>query len=74
MSAIFNLKKEPPKKKLFFMFLRGHYFVMGGPTDMNFDLFRETSAGFLKCVVLEIFSKCSQSYVNLNVKSRATFN
>ena len=23
------------------MFLRGHYFVMGGSTDMNFDVFRD---------------------------------
>ena len=39
MSAIFILKKEPPKKHKFFMFLRGRYFVMGGPIDMNVTCF-----------------------------------
>ena len=39
MSAIFILKKKPPKKHKFFMFLRGRYFVMGGPIDMNVDVF-----------------------------------
>ena len=38
MSAIF-LKKEPPKKPNFFMFLRGRYFVMGGAIDMNVGVF-----------------------------------
>ena len=38
MSAICFLKKEPPKNK-FFIFLKGRYFVMGGPIDMNFGLF-----------------------------------
>ena len=38
MSAIFILKKEPPKNK-FFMFSRGRYFVMGGRVDMNADVF-----------------------------------
>ena len=74
MSTIFILKKEPPKKHKFFMFLRGRYFVMGGPIDMNVKLFGETSAGFLKCVVLQLFPKYSQSYVSLNIKSRAKFN
>ena len=39
MSAIFILKKELPKKYTFFMFLRGRYFVMGGPVEMNVDVF-----------------------------------
>ena len=34
MSAIFILEKNPPKN-IFFMFLRGRYFVMGSPIDMN---------------------------------------
>ena len=46
---------------------------MGGRIDMNADVFWETSVGFLKCVVLQIFPKYSQSYVNLNVKSREKF-
>ena len=39
MSAIFVLKKEPPKKHKFFVFLKDSYFVMGGPIDMNAGLF-----------------------------------
>ena len=39
MSAIFILKKEPPKKHKFFLFLQGRYFVMGGPIDMNVGTF-----------------------------------
>ena len=70
----FHLKKEPPKKHKFFIFLKGCYFVMGSPIDMNVDVFWETSVGFLKSVVLQLFPKYSQSNVNLNVKSRAKFN
>ena len=39
MSAIFILKKELLKKYTFFMFLRGRYFVRGGPVGMNVDVF-----------------------------------
>ena len=39
MSAIYVLKKELPKKRKSFMFLWGRYFVMGGPIDMNVDVF-----------------------------------
>ena len=39
MSATFILKKRTAKKHKFFMFLRGLYFVMSGPIDMNVDEF-----------------------------------
>ena len=39
MTATFLLKKEPPKKHKFFIFLNGRYFVISGPIDMNIDLF-----------------------------------
>ena len=40
MSDICHLKKrKPPKKHRFFILLKGRYFVMGGPTDMNVDEF-----------------------------------
>ena len=42
MSAIF-LKKELQKQHKFFIFLRGCYFVMGSPIDMNVGVFCETS-------------------------------
>ena len=56
------------------MVLKDRHFAMGGTSDMNVGAFWETSVGFLKCVVLQFFPKYSQSYVNLNVKSRAKFN
>ena len=74
MSAIFVLKKEPQRNPRFFMFSRGRCFVTSEPTDMNVDLSRENSVGFLKCVVLQFFPKYSKSFVNFNVKSRARFN
>ena len=40
MSAIFILKKEPLKKKqFFFIFLKDYFFLMGGPIDINVDVF-----------------------------------
>ena len=39
MSAIFLLDKESPKTTNFFVFLKNSYFIMGGPIDMNVDVF-----------------------------------
>ena len=39
MPATLILKKEPPKKYKFFIFLKGRYFVMGGPINMNAGVF-----------------------------------
>ena len=44
------------------------YVVLDDPIDVNVGVFWETSVGFLKSVVLQLFPKCSQSYVNLDVK------
>ena len=70
----FYLKKEQPKKTQFLIFLKGCYFVMGNPIDMNVGVFWETSMGFLKSVILRLFPKYSQSNLNLNIKSRSKFN
>ena len=43
----FLIWKKTAKKHTFFMCLRGRYFVMGGPIDMNFDMFWETSVGLM---------------------------
>ena len=57
MSAIFILKKEPLKKKqFFFIFLKDYFFLMGGPIDINVDVFWETSVGFLKSVLFKVMS------------------
>ena len=39
MSAIFILKKEPPKKHKIFAFLKSRYFVMSGSIAMNVGVF-----------------------------------
>ena len=65
-----TFEKITAKKHTFFMFLRGLYLLMGGPIDINFDVFGETSVGFLKRAVLQFFPKYSSSYVNLTFKSR----
>ena len=41
MSAIFLLKKQPPKKKKHevFIFLNGPYFAMGRPIDKSVGMF-----------------------------------
>ena len=67
MSAIFILKKEPPRKRKLFIILKDCYFVMGGSIDMNFGLFWETAVDFLRSAVLQLFPKYSQSYANLSV-------
>ena len=68
MSAIFFFEKGAAKKHRFFIFLKSRCFVMGGPIDMNAGVFRETSVGFLKSVVLQLFPKYSQINVNLMPK------
>ena len=57
MSAIFSFEKRAAKKHKFFIFLKGRYFVIGSPIDMNVDVFWETSVRFLKSVVLQLFPK-----------------
>ena len=54
-------EKGAAKKHKFFIFLKGRYFVMGGPIDMNFGVFWENPVDFLKSVVLQLFPKYSQS-------------
>ena len=70
MWATFFFEREAVKKHKFLKFLKGLYFLVGGPINMNIGAFSETSVGFLKSVILQLFSKYSQSSVNLNVKSR----
>ena len=54
MSAISILKKEPPKKtQVSHFFLKGRYFIIGGPINVNVGVFCETSLNFLK---IQMFS------------------
>ena len=73
MSAVSTLKKDP-QRNTNFHFLKRRYLVIGGPTDMNVNLFSETPASFLKSVRLQLFPKYRQIYVNFNVKSSPKFN
>ena len=75
MSAISILKKRAAKNAQTFHFFKKPIFAwVAGPIDMNVGVFWETSMDFLKSVVLQLFPKYNQSYVNLNVKSRPKFN
>ena len=74
VSNLYFEKGAAKKTQKFFRFLKGRFFVMGGPIDKNVVVFGETSVGFLKSMVFQLFPKYSQSYVNLNVKSRTKFN
>ena len=68
MSGIFSFEKGATKKQMFLIFLKGCYFLMGSPVDMNVAVLWETSVGFLKSVVLQLFPKYSQSNINLMPK------
>ena len=48
MSAIIILKKEPPKKQIFSIFLKGHYFVLGGSLDVILVCFERILGDFQK--------------------------
>ena len=48
MSAIFVLKKSRKKNHKFFVYVKGRYFMMCDPTDMNVGMY---SVGFLKGTV-----------------------
>ena len=39
MSAAFSFEKGAAKKQKYFIFLKGCYFVMGSPIDMNVGVF-----------------------------------
>ena len=41
---------------------------------MDVGVFSETSVGFQKSVVLQLFPKYNQNYAKLNVKSKPKFN
>ena len=72
MSTIFILKKEPQKKCKFFNFENDRYFVMGDSIDMNDGIFWETSVGFLKSVVLQLFQNIAK--VKLILLSKVSQN
>ena len=53
MSAVFILKKEPPKKYKFFIFLTDRYFVIGSLIDMIVCVFLRDFVGFIEGEVLQ---------------------
>ena len=63
-------QKKCNSQKIF----NGSYFLLDCCRNMNFGLFWAVKLQFLKNVVGLVFSKQSESYNNLNVKSRLKFN
>ena len=57
-----------------FNFLKGHFSVMGGPMDMIFGVLLKTYLKLLQSIILQIFSKYSKNYNNLNVKKCLKLN
>ena len=74
MSAIFIFEIKSAKKDKIFNFLKGRFFVMGGPMDMIFGVFSEAHVRLLKSITSQFFSRYSKSYNNLNVKSGLKLN
>ena len=50
MSAVFIFEVKGAKKDNIFNFSKGGFFVMGGPMDMNFDVFSDTYVRLLKSI------------------------
>ena len=73
MSAVFIFEIKGAKKDKVFNFLKGSFFVMGGPMDITFGMFSETYVRLLKSIT-SFFSRYSRSYNNLNVKSCLKLN
>ena len=55
-------------------FSNGCFSVMGGPMDMIFGVFLETYASHLKSITSQFFSRNSEGFNNLNVKSYLKLN
>ena len=68
MSAVLIFEIKDAKKDKIFNFLKGRFFVMGGPMDMIFGLFLDIYVMFPKCIASQFFSRYSKNYINLNVK------
>ena len=74
MSAVFNFEIKDAKKDKIFNFLKGHFFVMGTPMDKIFGLFSDIYVRLPKSITSQFFSRYSQNYINLNVKSCLKLN
>ena len=67
MSAVFIIEIKDSKKDKIFNFLKGHFFVMGAPMDMVFDLFSDIYVRLLKSITSQFSSRYSKNYINLKV-------
>ena len=67
--TFFYFSKRANKNGNSFIFLKRCCFHLGDCRKMNLGAFLETYVGFLKNVILQLFSKYYQSYINLKVKS-----
>ena len=57
MSAAFIFEIKDAKKNKIFNFLKGHFFVEGGPMDMIFGVFSDIYVRVLKSITLGFFFK-----------------
>ena len=74
MSVVFVFEIKGAKKDKIFNFLKGSFSVMLGPMDMIFGMFSETYVRLLTSITLQVFSRYSKSYNNLNVKKCLKLN
>ena len=74
MSAVFFSEIKGAKKDKIFNFLKGRFTVMAGPMSMVFGVFSENYVRLLKSITSQFFSRYSESYNNLNVKSCLKLN
>ena len=74
MSVLFIFEIKGTKEDKIFKFLKGRFSVMDGPMDMIFGVSSEIYGRLLKSRILQFFSKYSESYNNLNVKSCLKLN
>ena len=69
MSAAFIFEVKDAKKDKIFHFLKDRLFVMGAPMGMVFGLFSDIYVRLPKRIISPFFSRYSENYINLNVKS-----
>ena len=74
MSPGFVFEIKDAKKDKIYNFLKGSFPVMRIPMDIIFSLFSKTCVRLPASVTLQLFSRYSKSYNNLNVKKCLKLN
>ena len=61
MSAVFIFEIKDAKKDKIFNFLKSHFFVMGAPMDMVFDLFSDIYVRLPKSITSQFFQDIAKA-------------